>query len=94
MISMEDIEQIADLAKLRLMESEKKDFLIELSRMIEYVDQIKEVNTQGVESTYQVLTLKNNFREDKVQPSMNSYKVFMNAQNVEDGYFRVPKVLD
>jgi aspartyl-tRNA(Asn)/glutamyl-tRNA(Gln) amidotransferase subunit C len=94
MISMEDIEQIADLAKLRLMESEKKDFLIELSRMIEYVDQIKEVNTQGVESTYQVLTLKNNFRKDKVQPSMNSYKVFMNAQNVEDGYFRVPKVLD
>jgi aspartyl-tRNA(Asn)/glutamyl-tRNA(Gln) amidotransferase subunit C len=94
MISMEDIEQIADLAKLRLMESEKKDFLIELRRMIEYVDQIKEVNTQGVESTYQVLTLKNNFREDKVQPSMNSQKVFMNAQDVEGGYFRVPKVLD
>lgn len=65
-ISIKDTEHIAKLSRLELSESEKKKFSKELSSILNYIEQLKEVDTDKVEPTAQVTGLTNITREDKV----------------------------
>jgi aspartyl-tRNA(Asn)/glutamyl-tRNA(Gln) amidotransferase subunit C len=66
MIAKEDIKHVADLAKLRLNDEEISQYSTELSKIINYVDQLKEVDTHNVEPTAQVTGMVNQTRADKV----------------------------
>jgi aspartyl-tRNA(Asn)/glutamyl-tRNA(Gln) amidotransferase subunit C len=63
----QEIKHIANLARLELTEEELEKYGGQLSDILDYIDQLKEVNTIGVEPTAQVTGLKNVLREDKIE---------------------------
>jgi aspartyl-tRNA(Asn)/glutamyl-tRNA(Gln) amidotransferase subunit C len=67
-LTKKEVEHIALLARLGLTEAEKEKFATQLSSILEYVEQFKEVDTDGVEPTAQVTGLQNVMREDAVEP--------------------------
>ncbi len=93
-ISIQDVEHIAKLARLRLTEEEKLRFQKELGKIIEYFDQLKKLNTKGVSPTTHVVPLENVLREDVVTPSLPVEEALANAPDRKGNYFRVPKVVE
>ena len=66
----------------------------ELSDFLEYVDRLQQVDTENVTPTAHVLPIQNVFREDVVKPSLDRNLALSNAPEQEEGYFRVPKILE
>ena len=93
-ISKEQVEHVAKLARLEVSEDEKATFARQLSGILTYIDQLKELDTRGVEPTATVLPTDNVFREDEVRPSLTQEKALANAPDQADGFFRVPKILE
>jgi aspartyl-tRNA(Asn)/glutamyl-tRNA(Gln) amidotransferase subunit C len=93
-ISKEQVEHVARLARLEVSEDEKAMFARQLSGILTYMDQLKELETKGVEPTATVLPTDNVFRDDDVRPSLPQEKALSNAPDQADGFFRVPKILE
>ena len=96
-VTREEVLKIADLAKLHFNEEELDSFTIQFKRILDYVEQLKEVDVAGIEPTSHVsLTAdfeKHLFREDEVRPSLSVEESLANAPDPGMGHFRVPKVL-
>ncbi|MGH8015202.1 MAG: Asp-tRNA(Asn)/Glu-tRNA(Gln) amidotransferase subunit GatC [Candidatus Zixiibacteriota bacterium] len=92
-LTKEQVEHIAVLARLNLSPKEIEKFTQELAVILEYVDQLKSVNTDGVEPQDQFITAENVFRSDKVRPSLSREEALANAPDKDDEFFRVPKVI-
>ena len=93
-ISIKDVERVAELSRLSFNEEEKKDSKDQLKNILEHTKELDEVNLEGVEPTYNILEVKNVFREDQMKPSMDREKVLMNAPKTQNGCFKVPKVVE
>jgi len=93
-LSKQEVEHVAKLARLEMTEAEKDAFSRELSSILTYIEQLKSWNTAGVEQTATVVEQANVFREDQVEPSLPVEQALANAPEAEDGYFRVPKILE
>jgi len=93
MLSKEEVIKIAKLARIELSESEVEKFQKELSLVLEYVNALKEVNTEGVEEVSQVTGLVNVQREDKAVEANNQEEIFHEAPGMKDGYFKVKAIL-
>ena len=93
-ISKEQVEHVAKLARLEVSEDEKAMFARQLSAILTYMDQLKEVDTEGVEPTATVLPTENVWREDAVKPSLTQEQALANAPDKADGFFRVPKIIE
>lgn len=93
-ISHKEVEHVAKLARLEVSEEEKVIFARQLSAILSYMDQLKELDTTGVEPTATVLPAANVFREDEVRPSLPREQALANAPEQVDGFFRVPKILE
>ena len=65
-LSKKEVENIAKLSRLDLNEEEKKLFASQLSEVLNYVEKLKEVNTENVEITAQVTGLENVYRNDEI----------------------------
>jgi aspartyl-tRNA(Asn)/glutamyl-tRNA(Gln) amidotransferase subunit C len=92
-ITLKDVEYVAKLAKLALSDEEKKKFQRELDKIIRYIDQLNQVDTENVLTTSHVLPMQNVFREDEVRPSLTQEEALSNAPDKKDGYFRCPGLL-
>jgi len=92
-ITLKDVEYVAELAKLELSQKEKFKFQKELDNIIEYIDQLNELNTENVPITSHVIPLENVFREDRALPSLSQDQALANAPQKKDGFFKVPKVI-
>lgn len=92
MISREEVEHVARLARLRLEEGEVELFQAELSRIIEYVNQLRELDLRDVPPTAHAIKLTNVFRPDQVEPGLSQAEALANAPAVERGHFVVPKM--
>ena len=73
-LNIDDIERLAKLARIKLSTEEKKKFGKQISSILEYVDQIKEVDTSLVKEKTHLKGLKNVFREDRVIKSSDIKK--------------------
>ena len=93
-LSKDEVEHVAKLARLEMTEAEKEAFSRELSSILTYIEQLKSWDTAGVEPTATVLDQANVFRADEVKPSLPVETVLSNAPEAEDGYFKVPKILE
>ncbi len=93
MLSIEDVYKVAELAKIEISEEEAKKFRKEFENIIEYFNQLDEVE-EDVEPTFQVLPLKNVFREDLPEKGLSREEALANAKHVEDGYFKGPKIVE
>ncbi|TYQ18372.1 UNVERIFIED_CONTAM: aspartyl/glutamyl-tRNA(Asn/Gln) amidotransferase subunit C [Acetivibrio alkalicellulosi] len=93
-VTKETIEHVANLARLNLSEKEKERLTTDMENIISYVDKLNQLDTKGVKSTEHVIPIKNVFREDEVKPSFSRDKILSNAPEVEDGCFKVPKIVE
>ena len=87
------VSYVAELAHLKLDDDQRAQAAADLSRMIGYVDQLAELDTDGVEPMSHVFPLVNVFREDEVKPSMARELILQNAPKQKDGCFLVPKTV-
>lgn len=92
MLTAETVEHVAKLARLALTEDEKKLYLEQLSKIIDYFDELKAVNTEGVEPMAHALNIVNVLREDVVKTPPGRDLLLKNAPDQENGYFKVPKI--
>ena len=65
-LSKEEVEHIALLARLGLSEEEKEKFALQISSILDYVEQLKEIDASNIEPTAQVTGLENVMREDVI----------------------------
>lgn len=93
-ITRKDVEQVALLSRLELQEADVEKFTGQLNAILEYVEVLDKVDTTGIEPTAHVLPLKNVMRPDAVRPSLDRKLALSNAPEQEDGYFKVPKIIE
>ena len=92
-ITRQDIEKVALLARLRLSEAETDAMFNELGQILAYVDQLGQVNTDGVEPMAHAIERQNVFRADEVTPSLPRDEALANAPHHDDRGYLVPAVL-
>jgi aspartyl-tRNA(Asn)/glutamyl-tRNA(Gln) amidotransferase subunit C len=93
MITRSDVEKVALLARLQLTESELETVTGQLANVVAYVDQLGEVNTEGIEPMAHAIELANVFRRDEVAPSLPRAEALANAPHHDDRGYLVPAVL-
>jgi aspartyl-tRNA(Asn)/glutamyl-tRNA(Gln) amidotransferase subunit C len=86
--------QIAHLARLELDKASEEKMLHDLNRILDWVEQLNEVDTTGVEPLTHMSEEVNVMREDEPQQPLPHDKALLNAPKKDSDYFRVPKVLD
>jgi aspartyl-tRNA(Asn)/glutamyl-tRNA(Gln) amidotransferase subunit C len=92
-ISRQDIEKVALLARLQLTVDELSKMTVELAQIVGYVDQLSEVNTDGVEPMAHAIELANVFRNDAVAESLPRDEALANAPHRDERGYLVPAVL-
>ncbi len=92
-LSKEQVKHVARLARLKLSLKETEEYTRELTTILNYIDQLKSVNTEEVPAWNQSATMENVFREDEIRLSLPREKVLGNAANRDDEYFHVPRVI-
>lgn len=93
-ITNEEVEKVANLARLEIAPAEKETFARQLSEILTHVEKLKQYETNGIEPTATVLGEVNVFREDVVCPSLPVEKALANAPEREGDGFRVPKIIE
>ena len=93
-ITREDVANVALLSRLEFCESELETFTGQLDAILEYADVLNKLNVDNVEPTAHVLPLKNVMRADEAKPSLPRELALANAPEQEDGYFKVPKIME
>jgi aspartyl-tRNA(Asn)/glutamyl-tRNA(Gln) amidotransferase subunit C len=92
-ITKDQVLYVADLARLNLDAAAIEKFAGQIGEILEYVDKLNEVNTDGVKPTSHAISLTNAFREDEPREHLDREKALANAPQKEDGNFIVPKVV-
>lgn len=93
-ISTEDVKRLADLSAIDISDEEASQLQNQLERIIDFVTQLEEVDTTGVEPTYQIGKLKNVMRPDEIIDYGVGHEGLMhNAPSTKDGQIKVKKVL-
>ena len=92
-ISLDDVRNVAKLARLALSESQMQALTPQLGSILQYVAKVSEADTSGAEPMAHALPLHNVLREDVVEPSLPLEKVLQNAPETDGPFFKVPKVI-
>jgi aspartyl-tRNA(Asn)/glutamyl-tRNA(Gln) amidotransferase subunit C len=93
-LTIEEVDHIAELARLRLTDAEKAHYREQLSAILDYMVMLRRVDTRAIEPTAAVLPLRSVLRPDHVRPSLTPAELLANAPETEAQMFRVPAVLD
>ena len=88
------VEYVAELGKLRLTEDEKVIMQQDLNRVLQYMDILNSLDTDGVEPLTHVSGVENVFRDDAVSPGFDRDEILKNAIAVEEGCFKVPQTVE
>ena len=92
-ITKEEVEHVANLARLELDAEAMERFAGQIGDIWAYVDKLKKVDTAGIVPTSHAISLTNAFREDEVVGHLGRDGSLANAPEKEDGTFIVPRVL-
>ncbi|MEH7345827.1 Asp-tRNA(Asn)/Glu-tRNA(Gln) amidotransferase subunit GatC [Bacillus sp. JJ1532] len=93
-ISTEQVKHVATLARLAITEEEAEMFSKQLGSMINFAEQLNELDTDNVEPTSHVLDMKNVMREDIPQEGLPQSEVLKNAPDHQDGQVKVPSIIE
>jgi aspartyl-tRNA(Asn)/glutamyl-tRNA(Gln) amidotransferase subunit C len=88
------VARIARLARIAVPEEELRPLAVELSHILEWIEQLNEVDTDGVAPMTSVAAMKLAWREDRVTDGGRPEDILGNAPERQDGYFVVPKVVE
>ena len=92
-ISDETIEYVGILAKLELSGKEKEEAKADMEKMLDYIDTLNELDTEGIEPMSHVFPVHNVFREDVVTNGDGSADTLANAPLEKDNSFKGPKTI-
>ena len=93
-ITKEEVLHVAHLARLEIDEHGVDALAGQIGKILEYVDMLSRVDTEGVKPTTHAIFLTNAFREDSETVHMKIENVLAGAPDKQDGNFVVPKVID
>ncbi|MCD6526496.1 MAG: Asp-tRNA(Asn)/Glu-tRNA(Gln) amidotransferase subunit GatC [Desulfuromonas sp.] len=93
-ITRAEVEKVARLSRLALGDDELDALTGQLDAILGHVEQLNELDTDGIVPMAHAVPLENAFRADEVKPSLGSEKALQNAPNPVDGCFGVPKVIE
>ncbi|MGE5474521.1 MAG: Asp-tRNA(Asn)/Glu-tRNA(Gln) amidotransferase subunit GatC [Ignavibacteriales bacterium] len=93
-LTVEEIEHVANLARLELTPEEKEKMIKDLAAIIDFADKLSEVETEGIQPTAHILDIKNVLRKDEVKPSYDVDDMIRNAPESANGCIKVPKVVE
>ena len=88
------IEYVGILAKLELSRVDREAAKRDMSRMLDYVDKLNELDTEGVEPMSHLFPVHNVFREDEVINADSREQILANAPEQKDGAFKVPRTIE
>lgn len=94
MIDREQVHKVANLARLELTPEEEAQFSTQLSSILEYVEQLSELDVADVPPTTRAIDVSNVTREDKLQPYPDREAILSSAPEQEGDFFKVPKILN
>jgi aspartyl-tRNA(Asn)/glutamyl-tRNA(Gln) amidotransferase subunit C len=93
-IDREHLDKIAHLARLEFEEKDADKMMKDMTAIVEWVEKLKEVNTDGVEPLTTMSYEVNVLREDEVREHLSHEAALVNAPKKDQDYFRVPKVIE
>lgn len=93
-ITNDIIDRLAELAKLRFEQDEKESLKGDLQKILKFVEQLNELDTEGVEPLIHMSDELNRLRTDEVKGMLAQEKALDNAPLKDSDYFKVPKVID
>jgi aspartyl-tRNA(Asn)/glutamyl-tRNA(Gln) amidotransferase subunit C len=96
MVTRDNIEHIAKLARLDFSNEEYEKLTHDMNNVLGYIDQLKELDVSNIEPLENIneSVEKNVFRKDESAPSLSVEEALKNAPKAADGYFLVPKVIE
>jgi aspartyl-tRNA(Asn)/glutamyl-tRNA(Gln) amidotransferase subunit C len=94
LLTPEEVRHVAMLARLGLSDEEVETMRVQLEQVLDYIDMLNKVDTSQIPPTAQVLSHLNVTRQDAARPSWPPADLLANAPGQEDGFFRVPAVLE
>jgi len=92
-VSLEEARNIAELANLNFSDEELQIYCSHLNEILSYVEKLQELDTEKIEPTCSVPSLRDTMRNDQVEPSLTATEALKNAPARGQGFFRVPKVI-
>jgi aspartyl-tRNA(Asn)/glutamyl-tRNA(Gln) amidotransferase subunit C len=95
-LTKDDVLHVAKLAKLNLTDSEIAKFTPQLGEVVNYISELSEVDTEGIEPTSQTTGLENQTREDvvKIESSLSQDEALSGSDKTHNGYFKVKAILE
>lgn len=93
-IDQEALEKVANLARLQLKPEEKESLLGSMDSVLSWMEQLNEIDTDGVEPLIHMMDEVNNWREDKSNNLLSRSEALANAPSQDGIYIKVPKVID
>jgi len=93
-LSKEDVLHVAHLGRIHLSDEDVAKFADQLSSIVDYVNQLGRLDTDGVEPLAHALPIHNVLRPDEPRPGLSNADALGGAPDAADGCFRVPRVID
>ena len=93
MINREQVHKVANLARLEMTAQEEEQFATQLSSILEYFEQLSELDTNDIPPTTRAIDVSNITRLDELQPFQNREALLNEAPEQDGNYFRVPQIL-
>ena len=94
MADKKDVEYVANLARIKITPQQESSLQEQLSKIISYIDKLKELDVSGLKPARGSHIIRNVFREDKVIPSDCREEILKNSPSREGDYFKIPKVIE
>lgn len=94
MLDKEQVSKVAHLARLELTEPEKEQFVTQLSSILEYFEQLSELDTDNVPPTTRAIDVSNITRSDQLKSTLEREKLLEVAPDHDGEFYRVPKILN
>ena len=91
-LSADEVRKVADLARLELSDADVEIMARQLSAIVDYINQLEQVNTDGVEPLAHALDLHDVFRADVPAPSLSEDEALANAPARRGNFYSVPAV--
>ncbi len=93
MIDREQVKKVAHLARLDITPEEEAEFTGQLNDILDYFEQLSELDTENVAPTTRAIEVINITRSDELEPFPNKDALLASAPEQEGQYFRVPKIM-
>jgi len=93
-INIATIDKLSALSKLEFDERDKLNLQIELQKMLDFVEKLNEVDTEGIEPLMHIANQYDVFRKDEIAGNFSVNEALSNANNKNEQFFLVPKVIN